>query len=434
MGSVAEKAEPKKAVPGVRASMTWSIQASRVRWYFQQMVHQFLDHDCPARAGALTYTTLFAVVPMMTVAYAMFSIMPAYEGISEQIESFVFENFVPSLSSAVQEKLGEFSERARGLTAAGFVFLFVTTFLLLVTVEKTFNVIWNVAEPRRGLQRLLVYWGVLSLGPPMIAGAILISVYLASLPLISDLDVFGVGGVLLTYLPLLLVWLGFTLLYFAVPNCHVPLKHALAGGFLAMLSFELAKVVFNVIVARSSMASIYGAFAAVPFFLAWMYMAWVLILAGAIFVRTLSLVPEVREDLDEPVLIKCARILKLLHEAHLSGRGVNESDISDQVQLSRLQFERVMEAMSDLKLLRQSEDQWVLGRSLQALTLWDLYRALPEGLNLQSLAKVQDLDALVAPLRSLLEFGSNQMTVSLEAVLGRGSAGSSVESSDRGNG
>jgi len=423
MGSVAEKAEPKTVVPGASWSERLLSRSSRwwatVWWYLEQMVRQFLDHDCPSRAGALTYTTLFAVVPMMTVAYAMFSIMPAFEGVGEQIEAFVFENFVPALSSAVQEKLGEFSERARGLTAAGFIFLFVTTFLLLVTVEKTFNVIWNVAEPRHGLQRLLVYWGVLSLGPPMIASAILISVYLASIPLITDLDVFGVGGILLNYLPLLLVWVGFTVLYFAVPNCHVPFGHALAGGFLAMLSFELAKVIFNAIVLQSNTASIYGAFAAVPFFLLWMYMAWVLILAGAIFVRTLSLVPEIREELDEPVLVKCARILKLLHEAHLAGRGVSEADISAQVRLSRSQFERVFEVMTDLKLLRQAEDQWVLGRSLQALTLWDLYTALPEGLDLQSLARVRDLDGLVGPLRSLLEFGSNQMKVSLEDVLGR---------------
>ncbi|MEZ5549326.1 MAG: YihY family inner membrane protein [Pseudomonadales bacterium] len=392
---------------------------TRGRWYLGQMVQQFLDHDCPARAGALTYTTLFAVVPMMTVAYAMFSIMPAYDGIGEQIETYVFQNFVPELSSVVQEKLGEFSERARSLTAAGFAFLFVTTFLLLVTIEKTFNIIWNVAEPRRGLQRILVYWGVLSLGPPMIAGAILISVYLASLPLISGLDVFGLGGMALSYLPMLLVWTGFTILYFAVPNCHVPFPHALIGGFLTMWSFELAKVVFNVIVARSNMASIYGAFAAVPFFLAWMYMAWVLILAGAIFVRTLSLVPELKEAWGEPVLVKCARILKLLHEAHLQGGGVSEAEVADQVQLTRNEFERVMEALTELRLLRHSEDQWVLGRSLRALTLWDLYRALPEGLDRASLARIKDMEPLIGPLRSLVDFGSNQMTVSLEDVLGR---------------
>ena len=111
---------------------------------------------------------------------------------------------MPTSSTVVQEYLGEFTERARGLSAIGFGFLFFTTFMLLVTIESTFNTIWAVAEPRRGLQRFLVYWGVMSLGPTMILSAILISVYLTSLPLLTDLDAFGLGSVMLGYLPLLL--------------------------------------------------------------------------------------------------------------------------------------------------------------------------------------------------------------------------------------
>lgn len=411
---MAESAGRHWSLATAAASAWWG----RLRWYLEQMVLQFLDHDCPARAGALTYTTLFAIVPLMTVAYAMFSIMPAYEGIGERIESFVFENFVPARGAVLQEQLSEFSSRARGLTAAGFIFLFVTAFLLLVTVERSFNRIWNVVEPRRGLQRFLVYWGVLSLGPPLIATGILISVYLASLPLITDLDVFGIGNLLLGYLPMLLTWVGFTVLYYAVPNCYVPFVHALIGGFLAMWFFEFAKVVFNWVVANSSVGSIYGAFAAVPFFLAWMYMSWVLILSGAIFVRTLSLAPEVNDAGGEPVLVKCARILKLLQVSHREGRGVTESEIVDRVQLSRSEYERVFDVLTELKLLRQADEQWLLGRSLKALTLWDLYRALPEGLDLETLERVEGMDGVVEPLRALLQFGSNRMTQSLDDVLG----------------
>ena len=160
-----------KAGGQTKLDAAWGL----IRWYLLQMWQQFLANDLPTRAGALTYTTLFAVVPMMTVAYAMFSVLPAFEGVGERIQEFVFSNFVPDSSALVQEKLVEFSERARGLTWLGFVFLFVTTFLLLVTVEKTFNTIWRVAEPRRGLQRFLLYWGVLSLGPPSIGAGFLIS-------------------------------------------------------------------------------------------------------------------------------------------------------------------------------------------------------------------------------------------------------------------
>jgi membrane protein len=406
---VSEKADPVEFVINL-----WV----RLLWYLQQMVKQFLDHDCPARAGALTYTTLFAVVPMMTVAYAMFSIFPAYEGVGQRVEEFVFNNLVPSSSSAVQGYLVEFSDRARGLGAAGFAFLFVTTFMLLLTIEGTFNTIWQITEPRKGLQRFLVYWGVMSLGPSMIVGAILISVYLTSLPLLTDLDVFGVDSVSLGYLPLILTWLGFTVLFYAVPNTQVLFRHALAGGLLTMLALEVAKQLANLVVANSSVSSIYGAFAAVPFFLTWLYMVWVLVLSGAIFVRTLALVPEVGSEPSEPTLVKCARVMQVLYRSHLEGNGVTDKDIEEAVLMTRDERERIMRALMELRVLRQAGDVWILGRSLKALTLWDLYRALPDGLELSRLERINDMEQVVEPLKSLVQFGSNQMAISLDTVFG----------------
>ena len=390
-----------------------------LRWFLRQLVSQFLDFDCPTRAGALTYTTLFAVVPMMTVAYAMLSIMPAYDGVAERVQSFIFENFVPTSSEMVQEYLSDFSQRARGLSIIGFGFLFVTTFLLLVTIEGTFNAIWEVAEPRTGLQRLLVYWGVMSLGPPMILSGILISVYVTSLPLLTDLDVFGIGTLVLGYLPGILTCLGFTVMYFAMPNTRVKLRHAFLGGILAMLAMEAAKKIFNLVVANTSMASIYGAFAAVPFFLTWMYMVWVLILSGAIVVRTLGLKPEIQLGTTEPVLVKCARILELLYAAHLEGRGVSDDEIEAAVTLHTGEREQLLRALLDLKVLRYADETWILGRSLKSLTLWDLYQRLPEGLDMAQLDRVRDMDHVVEPLKSLVQFGSNQMAVSLDSVFAR---------------
>lgn len=388
------------------------------KWYVEQLVRQFVDNDCPTRAGALTYTTLFAVVPMMTVAYAMLSILPAYDGVEVRIESFIFQNVMPTSSAAIQDYLGEFSRRARSLSIIGFAFLFFTTFMLLVTIEGTFNAIWQVAEPRRGMQRFLVYWGVMSLGPTMIMGGILVSVYLTSLPLLTDLALFGLDGVLLGYLPLMLTWLGFTVLFFAMPNTQVRLVHALIGGFLTMLLLELAKDTFNMTVSHSSVASIYGAFAAIPFFLFWMYMVWVLILSGAIFVRTLALSPELDLEPTEPPLVKCARIVEMLHRAHLEGSGLTDEDIEAAVPLKRGEKEQIFRALLDLKIARQTSENWILGRSLRTVTLWDLYRILPEGIDLRELDRIQDMDHVVAPLRSLVQFGSNQMSISLDTVFG----------------
>jgi membrane protein len=390
-----------------------------MRWYLRELYEQFLMADCLSRAGALTYTTLFAVVPMMTVAYAMFSVLPEFSGVGDRIQAFLFQNLVPDSGELLHDKLTEFSERARQLTAVGFVFLFVTAFLMLVNVEKAFNAIWHVTEPRRGLQRFLLYWGVLSLGPPLIAGGLIVSLYLISLPLVSDLDAFGLRSVLLGYLPYVLTATGFTVLYFAVPNCYVPFRHALIGGGLTMLLFELGKSLFTTVVKNSSIEPIYGTFAVVPLFLAWMYLVWVLVLSGAIFVRTLSLRPDTEEEQPEPPLVKCARILKLLHDAHMDGLAVQDADIRDGVPLSRAEHDEIFGVLQDLRLLTHSEeDGWKLGRDLKALTLWDLYQKLPEGLDYASLNRVEGMENVTGPLKALIQFGSNEMTVTLDRVFG----------------
>lgn len=387
-----------------------------LRWALQQMGQQFLEHNCLSSAGALTYTTLFAVVPLMTVTYTFFSILPEYAHLGEQVQDFVFQNFVPGSSSVVQDKLGEFADRARNLTAVGFVFLFVTAFLMLITIEKSFNTIWHVAEPRRGLQRFLLYWGVLSLGPACVVAGILSSLYLLSLPLVSDLDTIGLSKAVLGYLPVLLSLAGFTVLYYAVPNCHVPFNHALFGGFVTMGVFQVAFTVFAQSSRWFSYDAVYGTFAAVPVFLIWLYLVWVIVLSGAIFVRSLALSREADEG-REPLLIKAARVLRLLYQAHLDGNSVTDREIQLTVTLNQVDHDRVFKVFQDFKLLNQTEDEsWILGRSLKSVTLWDLYQQLPDGLNLTRLQEVKDMPQVVEPLIAITQFGSNEMSVSLDRV------------------
>jgi membrane protein len=298
----------------------------------------------------------------------------------------------------------------------GFGFLFVTAFLMLITIEKSFNTIWHVAEPRRGLQRFLLYWGVLSLGPACVVAGILSSLYLLSLPLVSDLDTFGLSKAVLGYLPVLLSLAGFTVLYYAVPNCHVPFNHALFGGFVTMGVFQAAFTIFAQSSRWFSYDAVYGAFAAVPVFLIWLYLVWVIVLSGAIFVRSLALSREADEG-REPLVIKAARVLRLLYQAHLDGNSVTDREIQLTVTLNQVDHDRVFKVFQDFKLLNQTEDErWILGRSLKSVTLWDLYQQLPDGLNLHRLQEVKDMPQVVEPLIAITQFGSNEMSVSLDMV------------------
>lgn len=114
------------------------------------LLRRFLADRGPHSAAALTYTTLFAVVPMMTVTFAMLSVIPAFHGVGEQIQLFIFRNFIPSTGATIQEYLVAFSTQARQLTWFGVGLLMATALTMLLTIEKAFNTIWRVRQPRRG--------------------------------------------------------------------------------------------------------------------------------------------------------------------------------------------------------------------------------------------------------------------------------------------
>ncbi len=392
--------------------------ASVVRWYVSQMWHQFWEHDCLNAAAALTYTTLFAVVPLMTVTYAFFSLIPEYSGLGEQLQTFIFQNFVPGSSDVLQVKLAEFADRAQNLTLVGFLFLFVTSFLMLMTIEASFNTIWQVAEPRRGLKRFLLYWGVLSLGPASVVIGIWSSLYLLGLPMVSEMDTVGVRETLIGYLPVALSVGGFTVLYYAVPNCHVPFKHAFGGGVVTMLVFQAAFVIFTESSRVFIYEPVYGTFAALPLFLLWLYLVWSMVLVGAVFVRCIGL-PRDDEIDPEPLMIRATRVLLLFHEAHLAGETLTDERINRTVKLNRAEHERVFSVFQAFNLLSQTEDErWILGRNLKTITLWDLYQHLPDGLDLARLESIEDLPQVVGPLIAIAQFGSNEMSVSLDVVFG----------------
>lgn len=417
-GTASASSAPRSPVissPGVQ--VIWKAVFARVRWYLEQVIQQFSIHDCLSRAGTLTYTTLFAIVPTMTVTYVVLSLFPEFATVGEQIQNYVFRNFVPGSGEVVYEKLTEFSANTHNLTWLSFAFLFVTSFMMLVTMETTFNQIWQVPQARRGVHRILIYWTVLTLTPTLIVGGVLISVYVQALPILLELNDFGLGSMLLAELPKLLSVVVFTVLYYAVPNYDVPFRHAFVGGIITTIGFHFTMWAFAQLLPTLAFSVIYGAFAAVPVFLVWIYIVWVLVLSGVVIVRTLSLDRE-REPTPEPLIVKAARLLKFLQERHDLGEGASASELADAVRLNTKEHECIYSALNELKLIQTGADERLfLGRSLTSLSLWDLYHAFPEGIELERLRAVEDLPGVVEPIRAIVQFGSNEMSIDLSTAL-----------------
>ena len=185
-----------------------------------------------------------------------------------------------------------------------------------------------------------------------------------------------------------------------------------------MFFFEAAKQLFTDFVANANMQLIYGTFAAVPLFLTWLYLVWVLVLSGAIIVRTLGLErDDIRSD-GAPPLVHCVRMLAFLHSAHLRGRTVTRRELNDAVKLSQRERELVLSVLTQLQLLSNGEhDVVMLGRDLRAVSLLQLVRRLPQGLGLEQLEAVHDLPRLIEPLRDFARYGAEKLAVDIDWVV-----------------
>ncbi|WP_374441973.1 YihY family inner membrane protein [Pseudomonas panipatensis] len=374
--------------------------------FWRYLIHRFRADKASGHAAALTYTTLFAVVPMMTVSFAMLSAIPAFEGMGERIQLFVFHNFVPSTGEAVEAYLRNFIVQARHLTWLGVAFLAVTAFSMLVTIERVFNEIWRVRKPRRGVTRFLLYWAILSLGPLLLGTGFAVSTYITSLALLSGPHALPGAGAVLKFMPLLFSVAAFTLIYSAVPNARVPPRHALVGGAFTAILFEAAKSLFGLYVGLfPGYKLIYGAFATVPLFLLWIYLSWLIVLFGAELVCNLSSTRLWRRKA-MPRLLVLLGVLRVMYERQRKGEATRLVHLhSAGWLLPEDEWEELLAFLEREQMVCRSgasDEAWVLCRDLGSYSLHRLLNRCPWPLPCpDSLPATLD-EVWYAPLREAL--------------------------------
>ncbi len=349
----------------VFAAMAWS--------FLRHMGNRYKQDGCRESAAALTYMSLFAVVPLMTLMYSMFSLIPAFQGLGDQVQTLIFDNFLPQSGAEIEQYLQQFSTQARKLSLVGVAILVITAYLMLSNIEKTFNHIWGTVGGRRGLTGFLLYWSILSFGPLLVGLGLAMHTYLLSFQLIVDeVDALGITALILEYLPWLMTWAAFSMLFLAVPNCRVNFRFAIVGGLVTMLFFELAKNLFGMVVADSSYHSVYGAFAIVPLFLLWIYLCWMIILAGAELVRSLETFKSVYHGYRYPDLPAVVLICWKCWRKQRDGGSVSDKDML-QVGIEQQHWQRLRTLLLEKKILETtSSNRYVLTRDIAHLSLWEL--------------------------------------------------------------
>ena len=348
------------------------------------VLRRFEADRCREQAGSLTYTTLFAVVPMLTVFLVIISSIKALEPARQQLQQLIYSNFLPNTTIAFDKALSAFTEKSSNLTIIGVLFLFFTTVMMLTSIETVFNRIWRVKETRGGILGFMRYWTIISLGPILLGSAFVISSTLASMNVLSnnfagyELD----GAFILWAISFSLTVIGFFILNWTIPNRNVPIKAALIAGLFSAVVFELLKNLFGYTMSNfTSYQIVYGAFAAVPIFLLWIFLSWNIVLLGVEISYALTAFNSGKDQKRHPLLM-LLDLLELFYKKQKVGKSVSEHEALEVLgrdEIGRLPSYILMLEKQDL-IKRTDDDKFVLVRNLSQVDFCNFYRNLPYSL------------------------------------------------------
>lgn len=325
----------------------WQSTAHTLRERFRE------DH-LGLTASSLTFTTTMALVPFITVALAVFTAFPMFAKFQDVLQKWLLASLIPNnIARQVMGYLTQFAGQASKLGVAGVTLLLITALALIMTIDHTLNGIWRVRTPRPLGQRVLVYWAALTLGPLLLGFSLSITSYAIS----ASQGVVGVmpGGVqlLLDVLQFFLMAWGMAAMYHYVPNTQVRWAHAWVGGLFVATGFDVAKRLLSLYLSKVPTYSVvYGTFATVPILLIWLYVAWVIVLLGAVIAAYLpSLLAGVERRTGWPGMqfqLALESLQQLDRVRSRVDKGLTMEQLSGLLRVDALQLEPVLETLSGL--------------------------------------------------------------------------------------
>ena len=338
---------------------------------------RFRDDHLGLTASSLTFTTTIALVPIITVALAVFTAFPMFAKFQDVLQKWLIQSLVPdNIARQVLGYLTQFSGKASKLGVAGVAVLLGTALALIFTIDRTLNNIWRVRTPRPFAQRVLIYWAAITLGPLLLGVSLTITSYVLS----ASKGVVGAmpGGValLLDILQFLLVGAGMAAMFRYVPNTHVRWGHAWIGGLFVSTGMEVAKKVLALYLSKVPTYSVvYGAFATVPILLIWIYVAWVIVLLGAALTAyipsLLAGVPRQRSVLGWQFHLALEVLQQLDAVRQQVNKGLTHSQLCAQLRVDALRLEPVLEALTALDWIGQLADTTAEGEEARFILLTD---------------------------------------------------------------
>ncbi|MCX2861811.1 YihY family inner membrane protein [Paucibacter sp. PLA-PC-4] len=338
--------------------MSWPWLAT-----LQTLRLRFAEARLGQTAGSLTFTTLISLVPLLTVMLALFTAFPIFASFQRALETYFLQSLIPpNIAKPVLAALTQFAAKANRLGLVGLVVLGATALALMFTIDRTLNTIWRVKRPRPMMQRMLVYWAALTLGPLLLGASLTMTGYAitAGKGLVGGMP--GGLAALLNGVELVVLSLAVAGLFRYVPNTEVRWRHALAGGIFVALAFDLTKSLLAWYVKQvPTYSTLYGAFATVPIFLIWMYLGWVVMLLGALLAANIPALGGRmlhRPEVPGLQLELALEALRELWRARQAGEpGIAAQELARRLRIDPLQLEPALEALLGLDWLGRLEEE-----------------------------------------------------------------------------
>lgn len=369
-------------MPALNSAWRYKLEIKNKGRDLQRLVRliaaRFSQDRCAQMAASLTFTTLLSLVPLFTIALTVFSAFPVFSDFSDLIKKFLLANMLPDTGGKlISTYMQQFTESAARLTALGIVFLAVTAMMMMLTIDHALNTIWHVSRPRTLMQRVLIYWLVLTLGPLLVGGSLSLTTWLVGISVGFATQLTGFGQAVLKVTPLLLTTPAFIFLFRVVPNRYVPMRHAIIGGVVSAVAFESMNSFFALYIAHfPTYKLVYGAFASIPVFLLWIYLSWVTVLLGAVVASSLSHWRSTDGQQPDPMaqLYYALCMLRMMSKGLRSGRVQTLPVFCEKLRVGFDFLEQILAKLARANLVSKLAGQgWSMVRDPELVKLGELH-------------------------------------------------------------
>ncbi len=362
--------------------------------FFAYIKIQFVRNQCISSSAALSYTSLLALVPLLSLSFAILSSFSSLKNVQQYVLTYLFSHLLLDSNNLFIDNLNTFINNTQHLDTIGTIVLISSIMFVFTTIEKTFNIIWAIETPRSFLQRILAFWALITLGP-IIAGVginlfLLVVSELSTHPFLKGNFAHGLS----LFLPFFTLFIIFTLIYLIIPNHRVRLSHAIFGAFVSAFALEISRHLFlSYITLMPSYQFVYKTLSTLPLFIVWMYIFWSLVLLGAQITASLpdwGNLPPLRFLFllsTEHVFLNSLKILEIIHKNQKT--GISTQTILNDIKISGQEFEKILNNLHKARLIEKSQEGliFLIQEDGDEITLYKVYQSLGFGVH-----EIQELD------------------------------------------